>query len=124
MQSNEPSSQNDYLGSYRGSAKSGSPSVKIGCVKTFVRVTDCLCDDLCDCNPRHFAIVKRFPTRMPFLIENSRTPVSFMFECTDDRIEAISVETIQSVCFATDVKRVEGISVRYVSEHVNDAETE
>jgi len=73
---------------------------KIGLIQSFVKVADCHCRRLCDCDGNIYAVVKNCEIFLPFATDAPRVALSFIRQITPvDEISVVNVNFFETLCF-------------------------
>lgn len=96
---------------------------KFGIIQNFVRVTDCRCKKICNCNGKHYAILKDILTENPFSTDLPGGTLSFYHRCIiiSDTYTVIDVKKLSNVCYHI---QIQNMNVDYLVEPVNNVENE
>lgn len=99
--------------SYDGNSSNISSCVKyvknngpfFGRVHSYVRVTDCKCQEVClNCDPSFYAIIHKLHTQPAFKAEPGGF-IPFIHRCADmNEYEAVRVECLKYVCFLLEIE--------------------
>lgn len=99
----------------------GGPS-KIGKIRKFIRITDCLCTTMCNCPAQNYCVITRCRVINPFTTCIDNTILSNMYVVTNFEDElVVDIDSLTSVCFRCEVQDT---STTYLVEPVNMLEFE
>ncbi|KAK3923500.1 tRNA wybutosine-synthesizing protein 4, partial [Frankliniella fusca] len=110
-----------YVAEYYGKGTRNSSCVKYkssgrefsyGCIKTFVKVAECMCDTFCNHPGTNVALINRFNCSIPFQTSSPMVEINSILSCvlTNDK-ELVLIEDLECVCFKISVDEYEYLSV-------------
>lgn len=83
-------------------------SQKIGVIQTFLRVSQCMCENLCDCDSEYKAVIQRFHSMTEFHTLEPPSQISFVLTCNlSNNIDIVPIETLCNVCVLCSVENKE-----------------
>ena len=80
--------------------KSNNRNDLYGCIKIFVKVTDCKCQVCCDHFGTFFALIKRYDCSVAFYTTNPVVPITSFLSCApSETVDCVPIHNLECVCF-------------------------
>ncbi|KAJ8673629.1 hypothetical protein QAD02_004891 [Eretmocerus hayati] len=89
-----------------------------GIVLRYYHVTNCICDHVCACTGKSYALIKKLRTQLPFSVCIPGASIEYIHECLEvlDLVQPVKIHDIIDICFHVTLENGKS----YICESINN----